>query len=77
MLVGLSSFSSSELDLAATQLSSTVAFLRSIGRYSLASQNLAVRNEVNQHLLRREADHRQELARQLSLCPPGAYEQPA
>jgi hypothetical protein len=77
MIVSLSAMTITELDLAASHLSYTASFLRSTGHYSLAAQLISRRNEINQHVLRREADHRQFILQQLSIVPPGAYDDPA
>jgi len=49
-------------------------WFRVLGKYQAAATAKAVSAECSQILLRREADHRQHVARQLSLTPPGAYD---
>jgi hypothetical protein len=76
MFVGLSSLTTAEIEHAIDALSLSSVFLRALGHYSLAAQCKSKATELNQHLLRREADRRQMMDRQLSLAPPGAYENP-
>jgi hypothetical protein len=77
MFVALSTLTTAEIEHGIDALSFSAAFLRGLGHYSLAAQCKSRAQELNQHLLRREADHRQMMARQLSLAPPGAYENPS
>jgi hypothetical protein len=65
-----------ELDAAAEALGRASSVCRELGLYGLSTQLRSLMQEVNQHLLRREADHRQYVARQLSLVPPSAYDEP-
>jgi hypothetical protein len=76
MIVSLNAYSLEELDLVADQLGQVASFLRSTGQYDVAARLISRRNLVNQHILRREADHRQYVARQLSLVRPSAYDEP-
>jgi hypothetical protein len=71
MSVSLATMTVAELDDAFDSLSHSSAFLRTRGEYALAMKLKSRASEINQHLLRREADHRQMVARQLSLVPPG------
>ncbi len=66
-----------ELDAAAEKLAAASSVCRDLGLYGLSTQLRSLMQEVNQHLLRREADHRQYVARQLSLAPPSTYDGPA
>lgn len=74
MNVRLSTLTSAELEEAMVTLARAAQFFRLLGEYRLAVQCKSRAAECGQHLLRREADHRQNIARQLSLAPPGAYE---
>jgi hypothetical protein len=76
MNVRLSTLTDDELADASDKLSSSAVFLRSLGRYQAAAQCLSVSRECCQILIRRGDDHRDSLARQLSLIPPGAYDEP-
>lgn len=77
MIVSLNARSMDDLETIAGHLSYSANFFREQGEYLLAAQVKSRAQEINQHLLRREADHRQYVARQLSLVPPGTYDEPA
>jgi hypothetical protein len=70
----LSTLTIAELEAMHAQMRECAVWFRFLGRYSAAAQAKAVSAECSQHLLRREADSRQHIARQLSLAPRGAYE---
>jgi hypothetical protein len=76
MDVRLSTLSSLELSALEDVMAEASKWFRVLGFYSAAGSAKALASECSQHLLRREADRRQEAARQLSLCPPGAYDHP-
>jgi hypothetical protein len=77
MNVRLSTMTSSELETAMAHLVGAGLFFRSIGDYMFAAKCKSRASECAQHLIVRENDRRVLAVRQLSLCPPGAYEQPA
>ncbi len=70
-------YSTQELDELFLALGAVSRFYREQGLWSASAQAKANASLINQHLIRRQADHRQFVARQLSLAPPGAYEPPA
>jgi hypothetical protein len=76
MIVRLSTLTTGELVAIEANLGSASLTLRMLGHYPAATVARAVQRECAQHLLRRQADMRQNIARQMSLTPPGAYEAP-
>lgn len=77
MDVRVSTYSQSELEAFEVHLRIASSFARSLGRHHLAVMLNQVLSEIHQHTLRLEADRRQYVARQLSLVPPGAYDEPS
>lgn len=64
-----------ELDTGSEVLARSALWLRALGQYQTAASCLAQSRLLNQAALAREAALRQDKSRQLSLCPPGAYDE--
>jgi hypothetical protein len=75
MHVRLTTLTDDELVHASDVLSSSAVILRGLGRYSAAAVALSTSREACQILIQRGEDHRDLLARQLSLVPRGAYDE--
>jgi hypothetical protein len=74
MIVRITTLTNDELERLEESMRDSALWLRMLGNYAQASVCKSIQMTASQHLLRREADHRQEVARQLTLIPPGAYE---
>lgn len=76
MIVRLSTLTTAELEGLHDQMANCATWLKTLGHYAGSCSCRAVAQEAAQHLLRRQADQRQYVARQLSLVPPSTYEEP-
>ncbi len=75
--IPLTHWSEHELELHYASLVSASVSLKAMGRYALAAQVAAIRMEIYSELARRSSIASIEAGRQLSLAPPGAYDDPA
>jgi len=77
MNVRLTTLSTAELEEIEVTMRDAALWLFLVGRYGPATTCRSLGAEASQTLLVREADARQYRDRQLSLAPPGAYDEPA
>lgn len=73
----LSAWSTKDLDSAYDTLGEAASLVRADGRYHLSAMLLAMRSEINSILMQRSTELLMHSARQLSLVPPGAYDDPS
>lgn len=76
MDVRLTTLTTDQLETVYEEMRSCAVTFRMLGRYAHAAGCAAVASEASQILARREADHRGNIARQMSLIVPGAYDGP-